>query len=144
MAEFFYNKPVRVQGGRIWVVGQGMDSIPGGYPVALWSTADGKKWEPAEMSGVFPRGYEAFSPVEFQGRTLYLGGLHLNSGNAVTAQREAFYIARDGCCLTRIAASNSPPERIYGSAVVFQGSVYLLGGKGFEEEANDVWYWGMD
>lgn len=133
-----------VQGGRMWVIGQDQVSITGEYRRTLWSTADGKKWEQAGISGGFPKGYVAFSAVEFQGRILFLGGMYLNAGNGLTDQREALYMDRDGCCLKTVSASSSPPSRAYGTAVVYKGSVYQLGGLAYEKSVDEVWYWGME
>ncbi len=127
--------------GRMWMLG-GTDDYYFGNDASLrndvWSSADGRTWTLATKSaGWAPRAYH--QAVVHNGRIWVFGG-----GNYVP-EYKAFndvWSSEDGVNWTRVAESAPWNPRLWFSAAVYRGRMWVLGGWSRVPEANwgDVWF----
>jgi hypothetical protein len=104
----------------------------------VWSSADGATWTLAtEHAPWAPRAYHA--ALEFNGKLWVMGG-----GNYLPdwAGYNDVWCSEDGANWTQVTAHAPWHERIWFSAVVYRGCMWVLGGWSKEPNRNynDVWY----
>jgi len=130
-----------VHQGRMWLCGGNEQYFFGNESHLrndVWSSADGATWTQAtERAPWAPRAYHAM--LEFKGKLWVLGG-----GNYLPAYQayNDVWSSEDGATWTQATAHAPWHERIWFSAVVYRGAMWVLGGWSKEPNRNygDVWY----
>jgi Kelch motif len=98
----------------------------------VWNSSDGRTWTKVS-SNVPARSGHAM--VEFNGRLWLFGGY---SGSWGTCKNDVWSSA-DGITWTCVTDSASFSPRIYHSASVFAGRMFVIGGRTGTSHANDIW-----
>lgn len=104
----------------------------------VWSSADGADWVQATAHAPWaPRAYHA--ALSFRGKMWVFGG-----GNYLPTYigYNDVWSSDDGATWTQVTAHAPWPPRIWFSAVVYRGCMWVLGGWSHEpnKNYNDVWY----
>jgi hypothetical protein len=132
--------------GRIWILG-GIERYFDGTPASLrndvWSSVDGRNWTLATANaGWSPRAFH--SAVVLNGRIYVFGGGNYTPG---TILNNDVWSSADGVNWRQETARAEWAPRIWASAVVYRGRIWLLGGHTRDESGatvtsanfNDVW-----
>ena len=121
---------------RLWVIGGkiGHDSLPGD----IWNSVDGKNWEKIAEHSFLKRYYH--SATIFQDRIFVIGGLN---DSAVNPCFHDIWISENGISWTRQNAVADFAARYGHGAVVFNNSLFLIGGLyddfSGSKTINDIW-----
>lgn len=133
---------------RMWIVGG--DANQGHYQSDIWSSADGRRWEPANPDDPVPWGPRALHhTLAFRDRIWVLGGQTMPG---FAPAPEAFYrdlwSSADGRTWERVVPEEPswPARGMIGGSVVFKDRMWLLGGGTYDTPTtparrfyNDVW-----
>ena len=126
--------------GRMWMLG-GTENYYFGHDDCLkndvWSSADGKKWELiTKNAGWSPRGYH--QAVTLNGRMYVMGG---GSYTPVYHAKNDVWSSADGKTWRCETGSVPWAPRLWFSAVVYRGEIWVLGGWSKEKDNfGDVWH----
>lgn len=129
-----------VHRGKMWLLGGTMNYYFGDATDLkndVWSSADGRNWKEETASAAWtPRAYH--QAVTLHGRILLFGG-----GNylPVAEARNDVWSSADGIGWTCETQSAPWPPRLWFSAAVYRGRVWVLGGWSKEtDNLDDVWH----
>jgi hypothetical protein len=126
--------------GRMWLLG-GTENYYFGDARSLkndvWSSADGKTWkQETAAAGWAPRAYH--QAVTLNGKMYVLGG---GSYVPVCESRNDVWSSADGAGWTCETEAAPWPSRLWFSAVVYRGRIWVLGGWSRETDNHgDVWH----
>jgi hypothetical protein len=130
---------------KIWVIGgNGPDRWDAPNQKDVWYSSDGKNWVQATSSAPFGDRAEHESVV-FDNKIWIMGG---SSANFAQDSKNDVWNSSDGVNWTQVISSTSWPPRLYHTSVVFNGKIYIIGGRGnFEGDwgkgvFSDVWWYG--
>jgi len=103
----------------------------------VWSSADGKRWRLETADAAWSERAHA-QAVVFEDKLWIMGG---GSWHPQHVARNDVWCSEDGVNWTQVTAAAPWPPRLWFSAVVYRGRIWVLGGWSREHgNFGDVWY----
>ena len=119
--------------GKIWVLG-GLDGNPKND---VWFSTDGSSWSEATSDASWDERWDHTS-ITYDDKMWIMGGMEYVDYTSI--ERDDVWYSSDGSSWSEATSDASWTARTRHASVVYNGKMWILGGKNSDNLYNDIWY----